>query len=220
MSTPVKVLLVDDHRMMRQGLRSLIDEDPGLTVVAEADNGRQALEAVRAGDVDLVITDVGMPDLNGIEAARAILSLKPNVKILALSMHADRRFVAEMLRAGARGYILKEGAYDELHEAVREVMAGRTYLSPPVAGVTTEQDTVPRNSAYTTLTPREREVLRLMAEGYATKQVALKLKVSVKTVETHRRQIMNKLDLYSVAELTKYAIREGLTTIDLVSTAP
>lgn len=206
--------------MMRQGLRSLIDSDPSLRVVAEADNGRQALEVVRAGDVDLVITDVGMPDMNGIEATRAILSHKPHVKVLALSMHADRRFVAEMLRAGARGYILKEGAYDELHDAVRAVMGGRTYLSPPVADVALDEDATPRNSAYTTLTPREREVLRLMAEGYATKQIAMKLTVSVKTVETHRRQIMNKLDLYSVAELTKYAIREGLTTVDLVSTPP
>jgi DNA-binding NarL/FixJ family response regulator len=188
---------------------------------------------------DVVVMDVAMPQLNGIEATRQLAGEERGMKIVALSMHSDRRFVSEALKAGASGYVLKDGAFEELISAIRSVVADRVYLSPRVAGVvvddyvrrlpargagasgnaaTTGQAEsdgyTPPRSAFDALTPREREVLQLMAEGYATKEVAHRLHVSVKTVETHRRQIMEKLDLHSVAELTKYAIREGLTTLD------
>src|SRR5262249_2880612 len=150
-----------------------------------------------------------------IDATRKIITDRPAAQVIALSMHADRRFVEEMLRAGAKGYVLKDSAFEELATAVRAVVAGKTYLSPRVTGAVVEgylgrQDGKP--SAFARLTNREREVLQLMAEGRSTKQIAMDLKVSVKTVETHRRQLMEKLDIHSVAELTKYAIREGLTT--------
>jgi len=224
------VLLVDDHKILRQGLRSLLEAEPDLHVAAEADTGRRALEMIDdLPEVAVVIMDVAMPDLNGIEATRKLLVRHPRLKVIALSMHTDRRFVSEMLRAGAAGYVSKDSAYEELVTAIRTVQGGKVYLSPAVTGAVLE-DVVPRagagpagaappaatgaqRSAFTALTPREREVLQLMAEGRATKQIAMDLKVSVKTVETHRRQIMEKLDLFSVAELTKYAIREGLTTL-------
>jgi DNA-binding NarL/FixJ family response regulator len=229
----MKVLLADDHRIVREGLRSLLETQPDLQVVAEASDGRQAVEMARQLSPDVVVMDVAMPQLNGIEATRQISAEEPAMKVVALSMHSDRRFVSEALKAGASGYVLKDGAFDELISAIRAVVADRVYLSPRVAGVVVEDyvrrlptrghdgaqqpgdddSTSARRSVFDALTPREREVLQLMAEGYATKEVAHRLHVSVKTVETHRRQIMEKLDLHSVAELTKYAIREGLTAL-------
>jgi DNA-binding NarL/FixJ family response regulator len=230
----MKVLLADDHRIVREGLKSLLQSQPDLEVVAEAADGRQAVEMARNLSPDVVVMDVAMPQLNGIEATRQLACQDPAMKIVALSMHSDRRFVSEALKAGASGYVLKDGAFDELISAIRSVVADRVYLSPRVAGAVVDdyvrrlpdgrRDGAPhpgtddphdaRRSAFDALTPREREVLQLMAEGYATKEVAHRLHVSVKTVETHRRQIMEKLDLHSVAELTKYAIREGLTTLE------
>lgn len=228
----MKVLLADDHRIVREGLRSLLESQPDLEVVAEASDGRQAVEMARDLSPDVVVMDVAMPQLNGIEATRQLANGGGGMKIVALSMHSDRRFVSEALKAGASGYVLKDGAFEELITAIRSVVSERVYLSPRVAGVVVEdyvrrlpdrggdgahpgqQEQAPRRSAFDTLTPREREVLQLMAEGYATKEVAHRLHVSVKTVETHRRQIMEKLDMHSVAELTKYAIREGLTALD------
>jgi DNA-binding NarL/FixJ family response regulator len=230
----MKVLLADDHRIVREGLRSLLETQPDLQVVAEASDGRQAVEMARQLSPDVVVMDVAMPQLNGIEATRQISAEEPAMKVVALSMHSDRRFVSEALKAGASGYVLKDGAFDELISAIRAVVADRVYLSPRVAGMVVEdyvrrlpsrgnggtqqqpgQDDSDntRRSVFDALTPREREVLQLMAEGFATKEVAHRLHVSVKTVETHRRQIMEKLDLHSVAELTKYAIREGLTAL-------
>jgi DNA-binding NarL/FixJ family response regulator len=213
----LNVLIADDHRMLRQGLRSLLEKEPDLRVAAEADNGRDAITAAEAGGIDLIIMDIAMPGLNGIEAARKLLTARPNLKIIGLSMHTDRRFVSEMLKAGAVGFVSKDSAFEELVSAIRTVLAGKVYLSPAAAGVVVD-DYLRRNapgeaSAFSALTAREREVLQLMAEGRNTKQIAMDLHVSIKTVETHRRQIMEKLDLYSVAELTKYAIREGLTTL-------
>jgi DNA-binding NarL/FixJ family response regulator len=215
------LLLVDDHGIVRQGLKALLQQEPELVVAAECDNGRQAVEVVMNQQIDLVIMDVAMPELNGIEAARQIRQARPEVKIIGLSMHADRRFVSEMLKAGAMGYVLKEAAFEELLTAVREVMAGRSYLSPAVTGVVVEDHVRGAghsgSSAYARLSPREREILQLVAEGKAMKEIATMLGVSIKTVETHRRAIMDKLQLYSVAELTKYAIREGLTNLEVAA---
>ena len=213
----LNVLIADDHRILRQGLRSLLEKEPDLRVAVEADNGRQAVEAVEQGTIDLAIMDVAMPGLNGIEATRKLLTIKPGLRVIGLSMHTDRRFVAEMLKAGAVGFVSKDSAFEELVQAIRTVLGGKVYLSPAAAGVVVD-DYLRRNgagepSAFSALTAREREVLQLMAEGRNTKQIAMDLHVSIKTVETHRRQIMEKLELFSVAELTKYAIREGLTTL-------
>ena len=230
----MKVLLADDHRIVREGLKSLLATQPDLEVVAEASDGREAVEMARDLSPDVVVMDVAMPQLNGIEATRQLAGDQSGLKIIALSMHSDRRFVSEALKAGASGYVLKDGAFDELISAIRSVVADRVYLSPRVAGVVVDDyvrrlptrggkaalEPAPedhdsnRRGVFDTLTPREREVLQLMAEGYATKEVAHRLHVSVKTVETHRRQLMEKLDMHSVAELTKYAIREGLTTLE------
>lgn len=214
-----KILLAEDHKIVREGLRSLLDNEPGLEVLGEADNGRTAVQLTRTMKPDLVIMDVSMPDLNGIEATRQIISERPGTRILALSMHSDKRFVADILKAGASGYLLKDCAFEELVAAIRSVASGQTYLSPGIAGPVI-QDYLrrlaePEHSSYALLTPREREILQLLAEGRSTKQIAVYLHVSIKTVETHRRRIMEKLDIHSVAELTKYAIREGLTSLDI-----
>ena len=213
----LNVLIVDDHRILRQGLKSLLEKEPDLHVAAEADDGREALDILASTPIDLVIMDVAMPGLNGIEATRKLSSLRPGVKVIGLSMHTDRRFVAEMLKSGAVGFVSKDSAFEELVQAIRTVQGGQVYLSPSAAGVVVDEylrRTFPAQpSAFSSLTAREREVLQLMAEGRNTKQIAMDLHVSIKTVETHRRQVMEKLGLYSVAELTKYAIREGLTTL-------
>jgi len=214
----IRIILADDHKITRQGLRSLLDKQPGMEVVAEAEEGRATLRLVRELSPDVVIMDVTMPDLNGIEATRQIVGEFDNVKIIALSMHSDALFVTEMLKSGASGYLLKDCAFEELARAIRTVVAGKTYLSPTISGVVVD-DYLHRLSKIDfsdseVLTDREREVLQLIAEGNSTKRIALKLHISVKTVETHRRQIMNKLDIHTVAELTKYAVRKGLTSLE------
>ncbi len=214
----IGILLADDHAIIRQGLRSLLEKQPDIEVVAEAEDGREAFELVRKLLPDIVIMDVTMPNLNGIEAARQIHREFPGTKVIALSIHSNRRFVGDMLKAGAAGYILKECLFDELVRAIKAVAAGDSYLSPRVTGVVVD-DYVNRlsrtgDSLLAALTSREREVLQLVAEGKSTKQIASDLHVSVKTVEANRRQTMEKLDLHSVAELTKYAVREGLTTLE------
>lgn len=214
----IRILIADDHQILRQGLRTLLEKEPDMEVVAEAEDGRKTVALVREVIPHVVIMDVNMPDMNGIEASRQILSELPEVKIIALSMHADRRFVINMLKAGAQGYLLKDCAFEELAHAIRLVMANKTYLSPGVAEIVVK-DVVhrmpgPAPSAFSVLTAREREVLQLMAEGKSTSQIAELLSISVKTVETHRQQLMHKLGMRSVAELTKYAIREGLTSLE------
>lgn len=214
-----RILLADDHKIIRDGLRSLLADKPGWDVVGEAEDGREAVRLAGELKADLIIMDVGMPQLNGIEAARQILADAPKTRIIALSMHADAKFVGRMLEAGAMGYLLKDCAFEELDQAIKTVLANRTYLSEGITGVVVD-DYVRRmadredDAAAAALTPKEREVLQLLAEGHATKQVAAHLFVSVKTIETHRQHIMEKLDLHSIAELTKYAIREGLTSLD------
>ncbi len=213
-----RILLADDHKITRQGLRSLLEKQKDIEVVAEAENGREAVRLAAELAPDVIIMDVTMPDLNGVEATRQILSQSSDIKIIALSMHSDALFVTEMLKSGASGYLLKDCAFEELTRAIRTVIDDKTYLSPAISGVVVE-DYLHRLSktdfsSSEVLTDREREVLQLMAEGSSTKQIALKLHISAKTVETHRRQIMAKLDIHTVAELTKYAIRKGLTSLD------
>ena len=214
----VKVLLVDDHKMMRDGLRSLLEGFPDIEVVGEASDGRTALDLVRTLSPDVVVMDVGMAELNGVEATRRIRSEYANVKVIALSTHSDEGSVHHMLEAGACGYVLKIAAHDELLRAVRAASLGKSYLSPEIAGLVVERSTGPRAgrdvSAYTTLGAREREVLQLVAEGKTSGEMAKEMHISIKTVETHRRNIVQKLGLRGTAELTKYALREGLTSLD------
>jgi two-component system, NarL family, response regulator NreC len=215
----LSVILADDHQVIREGLRNLITDQSDMEVIAEASNGRQAIDLCDEMKPDIVVMDVAMPDLNGIEATRQIISDCPSTKVLALSMHADKHYAAGMLGAGASGYVLKDCAFDELADAIRRVASGKSYLSPEIEGVVL-RDYVERlsgeggESAFSVLTDREREVLQLVAEGHTTKQIAADLHVSVKTIESHRQNIMDKLEIRSIAELTKYAIREGLTSLD------
>jgi DNA-binding NarL/FixJ family response regulator len=215
---PTRVLLADDHRIIREGLRSLLQKQPDMEVVEEAQDGITAVRLTEKLHPDIVIMDIGMPDLNGIEAARQIVTRLKDVKVIALSMHSDKRFVLEMLKAGASGYLLKDCAFEELINAIRTVSSGQIYLSHRVTGVVVDEYLHNRpaseSTVYSLLTAREREVLQLLAEGNTTKSIAASLHVSTKTIETHRQQIMEKLNLRSVAELTKYAVKEGLTSLD------
>jgi len=214
----LKVLLADDHKIMREGLRSLIENQTGMTVVAESDNGRTAIRMTRKMKPDVIVMDINMPDMNGITATRQIVAEFPDVKIIAFSMHSDRQFVVEMLKAGVSGYLLKDSAFEELANAIRTVANNRNYLCTEVAKTILEDYKknllATESSAAMILTGREREVLQLLSEGRTTRQIAQQLHVSVKTAETHRRNIMKKLDLNSIAELTKFAIRQGLTSVD------
>jgi len=212
-----RIVLADDHQIMREGLRSLVNKESDMEVLAEAEDGRSAVKLARKLQPDVIVMDIAMPNLNGVEATRQVLKDVPKVKVVALSMHADKHYVARMLEAGASGYLLKDCAFEELVTAIRTVVADRIYLSPGIADVVVEyMRQLPKVQAPTAveLTSREREVLQLMAEGKSTKEIAYELKVSVKTIETHRRNIMEKLEVYSVAELTKYAIREGITSLE------
>jgi DNA-binding NarL/FixJ family response regulator len=203
---------------MRQGLRALLERQDGLEVVAEAADGREAVRAARELRPDVALLCVSMPELNGIEATRQIKSHVPSAKVIALTDHNDGELVTQMLKAGASGYLLKTCVVDELLSAIRAVRAGQTYLSPEVAGFVTEalldNSGGGRKTDGGALSPREREVLQLVAEGKNTKEIARHLSRSVKTIEMHRRHVMQKLDLYSISELTKYAIRKGLTSLD------
>jgi DNA-binding NarL/FixJ family response regulator len=215
----IRVLIADDHKIMLAGLRSLLEKQSDIEVVAEAENGRKAVQMAQETKPDIVVMDVSMPDLNGIEATTQIIESVPETRVVALSMHSDKRFVVGMLRAGASGYLLKDCASQELANAIHQVAGGKKYLSPEITGVVIDDYLVGGSSeegvtAAAQLSAREREVLQLIAEGWSTKQIATHLYVSVKTIETHRRQIMKKLDLHNIADLTKYAIREGLTSIE------
>ena len=209
----VRVLLVDDHKMMRDGLRSLLGSAEDISIVGEACDGREALDLVRSLAPDVVVMDVGLPELNGVEATLRIRSEHKQVKVIALSTYTDPRHVHHMLAAGAIGYVVKVAAHDELLQAVRAAGLGRTYLSPEIAGLVLERSTG-APSAFSTLGGREREVVQLVAEGKTSAETAMQMHISVKTVETHRRNIIQKLGLHGTAELTKYAIREGLTSLE------
>jgi len=213
----VRIILADDHRVVREALKNLLVQDSTLDIIGETDNGWAAVELAGKLSPDLVIMDVGMPGLNGIEATRKIIAESAGAKVLALSMYSDKKFVSNMFRAGARGYILKDCAFEELLQAIRTVLADKIYISPSIAGVLVEDfiqwHSSIDSSAFATLTQREREVLQALAEGKTTKETAYSFGLSIKTIETHRQQIMNKLNIHSIAELTKYAIREGLTSL-------
>ncbi|MEW6439855.1 MAG: response regulator transcription factor [bacterium] len=214
----IRILVADDHGILRDGLRSLIEAEPNLVLVGEAADGRTAIELASKLSPDVAVVDVAMGGLNGIETTRQIRKIKPDIKVLALSVHSDRSVVAEMLLAGASGYVQKSCAFDELARAIRTVIGNQVYLSAEIADVVTK-DYVRRlseskSSAFSLLSDREREVLQLLAEGKSTKQVASTLHVSAKTVETHRMQIMRKLKATSLAELVRYALREKLTFLD------
>jgi len=212
----IRILLADDHAIVRDGLARSLQQQENMEVVGEAKDGLTTVELARELSPDLIVMDIGMPDLNGIEATREILREYPEMKVIGLSMHSGKRFITEMFKAGAKGYLPKDCEFDELLEAIQAVMDGKTYLSPSITGVVVDNyvRTSPesQSSAFSVLTPREREVLQLMAEGNSTKQIGLRLHISPKTVEAHRLRIMNKLDIDNVAQLTKYAIQEGLTS--------
>ncbi len=214
----IKILIADDHKIFREGLRALIEKQPGMEIIDEVENGRKAIQLVRELLPDVVIMDIAMPNLNGIEATRQIVVKAPSVKVIALSMHSEKRFVVEMLKAGASGYLLKDCAFEELAHAIRAVRINKTYLSPKITEIMIKDYVrlFPKTklSVSSILTPRQREVLQLLSEGKTTSQTAQDLQVSVKTVETYRQQIMDKLNIHSIAELTKYAIREGLTSLE------
>jgi len=213
-----KVLIADDHKILRDGLVALFKEQKDFQIVAQTDNGLDAIKLAKQLKPDLVIMDISMPGMNGAEATSRIKASLPDTKILALSMQSDKRFIHSMLKAGASGYLLKDCAFTELFDAIRKILANQIYLSPQIAGLVVEDyikdpDTDDNNESDG-LTLREREVLKLLAEGNTTRKIAGLLNISSKTVEGYRGRVMDKLDIHTVAELTKYAIRAGLTTIN------
>jgi DNA-binding NarL/FixJ family response regulator len=213
----IKVLLVDDHKIVRHGLRALLEKEADMEVVSEAGSGRDAVRLAGEMAPDVIVMDIAMPDMNGMDAARRIVADHPQRSILVLSMLGDKRFVIEMFSAGVKGYLLKDCAADELVRAIRAIHRGEMYLSPHIAGLVIKDfiKLVPEATADASpvLTSREREVLQLLAEGKKAKEIAFILSLSSKTVDTFRQSIMKKLGLNTVAELTKYAIREGLTSL-------
>jgi len=214
----IQILLADDHKITRDGLRALLESQKNMSVIGEAENGRKAVRLAGELKPDVIVMDINMPELNGIEATRQIRSELPEAKIIALSMYSDKRYVVGMLKAGVSGYLLKNCAFDELVSAISAVVNNQNYMSPKIAdtvmkdyaNILESSDTSPASQ----LTIREREVLQLIAEGLKTKDIATRIHVSIKTVETHRQQIMRKLNTNSVAELTKIALKEGLTSLD------
>ncbi|HNY76941.1 MAG: response regulator transcription factor [Sedimentisphaerales bacterium] len=215
----IRIIIADDHTIVRHGLTKLLQQEKDVEVVAQAQNGHATLELARELSPDVIVMDVGMPDLNGIDATQQILHENPNIKVLALSMHAGKKFVVAMLKAGASGYLLKDCALEELTTALQTIISGRIYLSPAITDIVVDsyvrQPGEAEQSAFSVLSQREREVLQLMAEGNTTKQIALRLHISPKTVEGHRLRLMSKLNIDNIAQLTKYAIQEGLTSAEL-----
>jgi DNA-binding NarL/FixJ family response regulator len=213
-----RVLIAEDHKMMREGLRSLLEEKLGYVSVEEADSGYEAVRKAREFEPDIVIMDIGLPDLNGIEATRQIKTQQPQIEVVVLSMHASRNYVLQALQAGSSAYLLKDSAFDDLAAALAAVTKGGMYLSTALTTATALKDEPTGMSKRSLgdpqrLTRRELQVLQLIADGRSTKEIAAVLAVSVKTIETHRKQIMDKLDIRSTAGLTKYCIREGLTSL-------
>ncbi len=214
-----KVLLVDNHTMFSEGVRTILERYRDVEVTGTAENGFAALQSIQKSAPDVVVMDIAMPGLNGIDTTRKIMRRYPGIKVIALSVHAERPFVQEMLKAGASGYLLKDSAVSELIGAIREVAEDGMYLSPKLQGLVV-RDYVNKLHAggspiYTRLTTREREILQMLTEGQTTKEIASVLHSCRKTVESHRRNIMNKLDIHSIAELTKFAVREGLTSLEV-----
>ncbi len=215
-----RILLVDDHELMREGLRSILEKEEGVKIVGEASSGRQAVVLSGTLEPDVVVMDVGMKDLNGIDATRQIRSEFPDVQVIALSSYSDGRYVSAMLKAGACGYVLKANAYADLRKALEAARQGKSFLCPEVTKAVVDASLHgpgpgPGSGAEpSALSEREREVLQLLAEGLTSPQIGKRLYIATSTVETHRRSIMHKLDIHSVADLTKWAIREGLTQLE------
>lgn len=212
-----RILIADNHTLFLQGLRSLVEQQPDFEVVGEASDGREAVQRTRELRPDVVLMDVVMPGLNGFDATRMIREETPGTRILALSMHVDKRYVLGMLDAGAAGYVPKDASFDEVARAIRAVAAGQGYLAPSIAGLVVEgyaRRTANSTATTSTLSQREREVLQLLAEGSTAREIGRRLHISVKTVETHRRNLLGKLELETVADLVRYAIREGITSLD------
>jgi DNA-binding NarL/FixJ family response regulator len=216
--TTIRVLLADDHRIVRDGLAMLIGREPDLDLVGLAEDGSTAVRLARELQPHVVVTDISMPGMNGIEAVRRIRSEDNDVQVLCLSVHDEDRLVLAMIEAGASGYVLKECSFEELAVAIRQVVARRIYLSPSLSGVMVREfrnrRSTPAASAYSTLTTRERELVQLFSEGHTTNEIAGRLHLSPKTVATHRENILHKLQMRGIAELTRYALREGLTSLD------
>lgn len=214
----IKIIVADDHRIIRDGICNTLKLNKNFSILGEAENGRKAISLVKKHQPDVVIMDISMPELNGIEASRQIKAEAPKTKIIALSMHTDKRYVVGMLKAGVSGYLYKDCAIQELEDAIDVVFHGDTYLSPKIADtlrrtLLNQIDECPSDIAEE-LTNRERQVLQLIAEGVKTKNIAETMHISIKTVETYRSNIMRKLNIYSVAELTKFAVREGITPLE------
>ena len=217
-STVKTVIIADDHRIMREGLRSLLEKSGRFECISEADDGYQAVKLARELHPDIVIMDIAMPNMNGIEATRQIKTELPEVEVIVLSMHATKNYVSQVLQAGASAYLLKDSAFEELSTALLAISRGGMYLSPAIAKAAALANLKAGSAGgggrlTENLTKREMQVLQLIAEGRSTKDIAARLSLSVKTVETHRKQIMDKLEIRSIAGLTKYCIREGLTTL-------
>ncbi|MBL7648001.1 MAG: response regulator transcription factor [Candidatus Hydrogenedentes bacterium] len=213
-----RILLADDHEVFREGLRSMIEKHDDLEVVGDAETGRVAVRMATQLKPDIIIMDIAMPDLNGIEATSQIRANVPEARVIALSMHSDKRFVTGMLRAGAVGYLLKASAFDEVIQATRTVMNNKHYVSGDIADTVVSdyvrQLTEAAPEQHAALSPREREVLQLLAEGHSTRKIAEALHISANTIETHRAHIMAKLGIKTIADLVKFAIREGITSLE------
>jgi two-component system response regulator NreC len=215
----IRVLLAEDHTIVRKGLRALLDDEADIEVVGEAEDGRKAVQQVQRLRPDVVLMDITMPLLNGVEATRQIKAQHPEVEVLGLTRHENEEYIYQLLRAGAAGYVVKQAAPAELVEAIRTVFQGDTFLSPSINPSVIEEyirqaKAMVKKDSDERLTPREREVLQLVAEGRTNREIAQVLSISVKTVEHHRANLMSKLDLYSAAELTQYAIRTGVIDVD------
>lgn len=214
----ISVIIVDDHKIMRDGLRTILENESDIEIIGEAENGREAVKLIANKIPDVAIMDIGMPEMNGIEATRQIVKDIPDVKVIALSMHYDMQFVSGMLKAGAKGYLLKDCAGSELVSAIKTVHTNNTYISQDITNTLindySKYQTLDHAPEETILTSRENEILQLLTEGNSTKQIAQELFISVKTVEAHRSNIMHKLEIRNLPELTKYAIRKGITSLD------
>lgn len=214
----IRIVLADDHRIVRDGLAALLRREPGFEVVGEAEDGLSAVRLACDLKPDVLVTDLAMPGLNGIEAIRRVRTEAPSVQVLCLSVHDEHRMVLAGIDAGAAGYVLKDASFEELAQAIRKVMARQIYLSPGLVGVFVEgyrsRGTAVAGSAHSQLTAREREIVQLFSEGHSTSQIAEQLHLSAKTVATHRENVLHKLHIESIAELTRYAIREGLSSLD------
>jgi DNA-binding NarL/FixJ family response regulator len=211
----IRILLADDHNIMRRGLRLLLEKQPGFEVVSEASDGREAVERAEATNPDVAVLDIAMPNMSGIEAAQRITALLPHAGIIILSMHSDEGYVLRVLKAGAKGYLLKDSAENDLIEAIKAVSQGKAFFSPEISKLLAEdyvREVKKRGAedSYELLTAREREILHLLAEGKSNKDIATSLNLSLYTVETHRRNLQDKLNLHSLAELILYAVRKGI----------